>query len=174
MRWKEPVEPLAKGVDFDVMRAGISGGLSKASKGLAELTHLDVLLDENECGYFTFFPMTKTVCGTYTHATGEDCDRTFTTKGNVCTKERSNWAGQNQFYSWAANDYGEPTVRGHMTFVRTDCNGGHRMSLDFQSDIYKLASKNGAALNGDDYEGWRKVSRANISESKDNPLTCLC
>ena len=102
--------------------------------------------------------MIKHVCGTYSEASGKNCDRSKKSKTNICAKEMSNWGGQNAFYKWAATDYGEPTVRGHMTFVRTDCNGGHRMDLSFQSEQYQLASKYGAALNGEDYEGWRKVS----------------
>lgn len=158
MFWKEPVNPVPEGVNRDVLNEGISGGLSRASRGLAEITHMDVLLDENECGYFTFLPMTKTVCGTYTSARGSLCSRVKTSKGNVCVQERSSWRGQNDFYKWAADDYGEPTVRGHMAFVRTDCVSGYRLPVEKQdNDRYALAMRNGGAMGDEDYEGWRKV-----------------
>jgi hypothetical protein len=70
MFWHEPVQdlPQADLTNWFTFNRDVSGGISKASRGLAEITHMDVLLDYNQCGYFTFLPMNKIVCGTYTYA----------------------------------------------------------------------------------------------------------
>lgn len=173
MFWEEPIKPVPKGYPFEGFQSGISGGLSRASRGLAEVTHQDILLDEGQCGYFTFLPMTKSVCGTYTYAkNGPKCDKKAKSFGNVCYSERSNHGVFSGFYGWAGQA-GEPSVRGHAshsslfaghytdftqtTFVYTNCNDGTRLAAEKQGARYGLAMRKGAAFDHDKYEAWRNV-----------------
>lgn len=134
---------------------------------------MDVELQEGECGYFTFLPMNKVVwyvlvwfvslrllinsSGTYSHAKPwPKCDRDRMSKGNMCVTERSNWGDPHGFW-WFANDVGEPTVRGHTTFVRTECDGSKRLPAEKQTKEYAFAMRTGQAMDDVRYEGWKHV-----------------
>ena len=92
----------------------ITGGYSEKS-GISQAYKFSKHLEKGECGYFTFIPIVRSVCGTYTEGIlrGAICDSQFTI-GNACIDELVGFDTKDNIKDWR-------TVRGVVAFVYLDC-----------------------------------------------------
>ncbi|KAI1176529.1 hypothetical protein F4777DRAFT_262066 [Nemania sp. FL0916] len=109
---------------------GVTFGYSQASAHAVART-FTVKLEKGECGYFTFVPVMKTFCGTWSHG-----DLTYVwfsdppfyycknivNEGNVCDA-----------IPWAVGGQAD----GETIFVRTDCGTRQPLPADQQDPVYQ-------------------------------------
>ncbi|KAM0814443.1 hypothetical protein AB5N19_00233 [Seiridium cardinale] len=113
---------------------GVTGSLTWTDiQAIARL--VSIKLDKGQCGYFTFVPVIKTVCGSISEtpigilANIPWCTSPVTTTGNVCDGA-----------PWKNSD---GSVDGETIFVRTDCGDRSPLPADEQDPVYQ---KPGVAL----------------------------
>ncbi|KAI9888748.1 MAG: hypothetical protein M1814_006480 [Vezdaea aestivalis] len=124
---------------LEALTAGVSGGLSYASAKSSARAYA-IKLDENKCGYFTFIPIMKSVCGSMSDRDVENfyqppgppiyfCSGDTRTQGNVCTATIKRNA--------------DGTADGDVVFVKTDCGTRAALPMDQQDPAYR---RDGVAL----------------------------
>ncbi|KAI1504090.1 hypothetical protein F5X99DRAFT_424618 [Biscogniauxia marginata] len=113
---------------------GISGGFNGAANPIMAGPG-EIPIADNECGYFTYVGIQKTVCGTLTEAqkhtdeNGTYCVDPQTTTGNVCVSDIATSSG---------NPHSPP--QGHTVFVRTDCATREPLDAARQDPVYRRGS----------------------------------
>ncbi|KAK5390211.1 hypothetical protein LTR20_003069 [Exophiala xenobiotica] len=109
--WKAKVNGNFK---YSALTVGITSGYSEKS-GISQSYKFSKHLQKDECGYFTFIPFIRGVCGTYTEGYMEQtlC-HPYRTVGNACVEELVGFDTNDNIKDWR-------TVRGVVAFVYLDC-----------------------------------------------------
>ncbi|KAI0803524.1 hypothetical protein GGR55DRAFT_700080 [Xylaria sp. FL0064] len=112
---------------FNALKFGVTGGYSQAS-AQAVARSFSLQLDQGQCGYFTFVPVKKTYCGTFSHGKLHYvypdfyyCD-SVVNEGNICDE-----------MPWTVDGKAD----GETIFVRTDCATRQPLPLDQQDPVYQ-------------------------------------
>ncbi|PLN85513.1 hypothetical protein BDW42DRAFT_160637 [Aspergillus taichungensis] len=150
----------------NAMKVGVSGGFS-GSSGDAFARSYSVKLESGQCGYFTFVPVVKEVCGTLStqHVRAMPspilpvywCLGDYTTTPNVCAQElRHNSDG---------------TVDGETIFVRTHCDNRMPLPSGDQDPVYQ---KPGVPMDRGMQEAWAETwGKEDLTAAdKDSPVKC--
>ncbi|KAI0517622.1 hypothetical protein F5B22DRAFT_603557 [Xylaria bambusicola] len=109
------------------LKVGVSAGYSQ-NQVSAIARAFSVTLDPGQCGYFTYVPVKKTFCGSYSHGQLLQLGHALNycvnvvTEGNVCDE-----------VTWTINGQAD----GETIFVKTDCTTREPLPLDQQDPIYQ-------------------------------------
>lgn len=98
-----------------------------------------ITLKDNECGYFTFLPVVREVCGTHTwgrthNSLRKDCGSDYKTEGNACNSELLLADVGRGPSAWGSST---PNLKGDTIFVRTDCSNHAPLPMDKQNPAYR-------------------------------------
>lgn len=93
----------------------------------------------NECGYFTFLPIVREVCGTHTwgrthNSLRKDCGSDYHTEGNACNSELLLAELGRGANAWGSSS---PNLKGDTVFVWTNCEDHTPLPLDKQNQAYR-------------------------------------
>ncbi|PKY08632.1 hypothetical protein P168DRAFT_278197 [Aspergillus campestris IBT 28561] len=132
----------------NALKVGVSGGFS-GSSGDAVAHSYSIKLESGQCGYFTFVPVVKSVCGSLSTQSQRVmfspwpvhwCINDYKTTGNVCGDElRLNPDG---------------SVDGETIFVRTNCENRMPLPAKEQDAVYQ---KPGVPMDRGTQEAWAKA-----------------
>ncbi|KAK5062886.1 hypothetical protein LTR84_004961 [Exophiala bonariae] len=130
---------LGNTVDIKTLKDGVSGGWRGLKQGNTASPKLTVTLKDNECGYFTFLPIAREVCGTHTwgrtiNSQRKDCALDYHTEGNACNLELLGADLGRSANAWGSSI---PNLKGDTIFVRTNCADHTPLPMDKQNQAYR-------------------------------------
>ncbi|KAI9844347.1 MAG: hypothetical protein M1837_005651 [Sclerophora amabilis] len=146
------------------LEVGVSGGYSTQTAN-ATASASSVKLESGQCGYFAFVPITKSTCGTLTHAEkASDDGGTLNCGGNQTSI--GNFCGEQLTLS------PENSAKGETIFVRTKCDDAKPLPKEEQNEVYQ---KPNVPLKAGIYSGiaeaWR-VDEASAKSDDDDDVKC--
>ncbi|KAH8896719.1 hypothetical protein GQ53DRAFT_818986 [Thozetella sp. PMI_491] len=120
---------------LEAFKIGVTGTWSQA-KAQSTAKAYQIKLERGECGYFTFVPVGREVCGTMSVSTLNHVGDFFW------------WCGDPEnhiqnFCSVDSKKNPDGTVDGDVIFVRTNCENREPLPMDQQDPIY---GKDGVAM----------------------------
>ncbi|MDI1490506.1 MAG: hypothetical protein OHK93_001710 [Ramalina farinacea] len=120
--------PKLYGVQF-----GVTGGFSYASaRATAEARSFSVKLDQNQCGYFTFIPIIRTICGVFTQGVPP---REFHDTQCIITGDKT--STDPNFCVSQPQNYPDGKASGDVVFVYTDCGTREPLPKEQQDPAYQ-------------------------------------
>ncbi|KAI1074066.1 hypothetical protein F5B20DRAFT_565097 [Whalleya microplaca] len=144
----------------DILTKGITGGISY-SNSHAKAQSKSVNLMDGECGYFTFLPILKTSCGTWTEGDFKDTPTDHCVKprseGNVCTT-MANVARGSKSDPW-----------GDTVFVRVDCGTHEPLPMKYQDPAYRHP---GVALDRGTYDAFASLWKEKDLTASSSDVRC--
>ncbi|KAJ9602291.1 hypothetical protein H2200_013146 [Cladophialophora chaetospira] len=147
----------------DILNPGVTNDFEGIAYGVAvdDFNHTQNLT-AGFCGYYTFLPITRTVCGTRTY--GNDCGNSATTTGNYCGSELQLSGAQDEWMTGLR-------LHGETAWVWTDCET-HLPWTSSQDSAY-----NGSALNETQYQPYAdfwKLFQPGIKPASIDPSFTNC
>lgn len=118
--------------------------------------------DTKMCGYWTFVPIFREVCGTRTF--GDDCTKAPKTTHNFCGLELSKQPG---VYPWGLNN----AVEGETMFVQTDCTT--HLPLDTSMIKGSTNISNPYEISMDYANFWRQSTIGTVQSVNKTLTTCI-
>ncbi|KAI1266117.1 hypothetical protein F5Y18DRAFT_426006 [Xylariaceae sp. FL1019] len=127
VRVKWPSKGLLEDQFSEALSTGVSGGFHvwKCVFSTREVGVYNKHLEKDECGYFTFVPILKTTCGTWTHGQRGPwgCENVTTEHHRCATQQMTDSKG---------------VPDGNTIFVKTDCKSKVPLPITEQDPIYRF------------------------------------
>ena len=153
---------------YTAIDSGVSGGWN-TQNGTSRAYNASKQLASGECGYWTFIPVLKVTCGTYSQSNydkaNHQCRHPVQTVGNACVEQLQTWNDANP-----RNDLRE--IRGNAIFVFVDCTTFAPLVGSKQDAAYNEAGVALANTNRQAYQVFHRMSSYGATLAQSNDVDC--